>query len=166
MPRCFFASGARSRIRCFGRIISSASRSVPVPNATALSMHSGTAGHLPELAVRRARGSILRAPGRRYHGRQAHSEGTIHAGGPQRRRGSAVGQTFQGVILQYSPFIRLSILFLPGFSKSNLGRLCKFLRSCAPMGISAQDLTPPPSPASAGGAYSGKLATRQIEAAQ
>jgi hypothetical protein len=40
-------------------VIFSASHSAP--NATALSMHSGTAAHPPGLAVNRVRGNILRA---------------------------------------------------------------------------------------------------------
>ena len=74
-------------------VISSVSHSAP--NAKEPSRRSGTAARLRGLAVRRAQGSILRVPGRRHHGRQVRSTGTIDVGGLQYRSGSGVRRTSQ-----------------------------------------------------------------------
>lgn len=65
------------------QVIFSVSHSAPT--AKEPFKHLGTVGRLRGLAVRPAPGSISRAPGRRHHGRQVRSRGTIQAGGPQLR---------------------------------------------------------------------------------
>ena len=73
------------------QVIFSVSHSAP--NAKEPSRHLGTAVRPPGLAIRRAQGSISRAPGRRHHGRQVRSAGIVDAGGLQSRGGSAVHRT-------------------------------------------------------------------------
>jgi len=103
------------------RFISAAVRSAP--NAKELSTRSGTAARPPGLAVHRAQGSILRAPGHRLHGRQAHSRGTIHAGGPQLQTEWGAGRALRPILL-YFAFCSLSSLLTPKISISDHFHSC------------------------------------------
>ena len=91
--RCSSAMMCGFLLGCFSGPLFISAAVHSAPNAKEPSRHLGTAARPPGLAVRHAQGSILRAPGRRRHGRQARSAGTVDVGGLQYRSGLAVHRT-------------------------------------------------------------------------